>query len=363
MHTVQVAFVDRSYPIYIGEQLLGRGDLLAQHLPQKRVALITDTTLAALYLDTLANTLAAAGVSVTPVVVPAGEQHKNWHTLNSIFDALLANRCERKTALIALGGGVIGDLTGFAAATYLRGVPFIQIPTTLLAQVDSSVGGKTAINHPRGKNMIGAFYQPLAVIADTTTLDTLATREVSAGLAEVIKYGLIRDLPFFEWLESNMDALVARDAAALAYAVQRSCENKADVVVVDEREERGERALLNFGHTFGHAIEAGLGYGAWLHGEAVAAGMVIAARVSQELGMLNDADVARILALLKRAGLPVNAPDLGLARYIELMGIDKKVAGGEIRFILLRAIGAAFLTAEVPRRTLKSALAASVAHA
>ena len=363
MQTVHVALADRSYPIYFGEQLLQRGDLLTQHLPQKRVALITDTTLASLYLDPLAKALAAAGVSVTPVVVPAGEQHKNWHTLNSVFDALVANRCERKTTLIALGGGVIGDLTGFAAATYLRGVPFIQIPTTLLAQVDSSVGGKTAINHPRGKNMIGAFYQPLAVIADTQTLNTLARREVSAGLAEVIKYGLIRDLPFFEWLERNMDALVARDAAALAYAVQRSCENKADVVVADEREEHGERALLNLGHTFGHAIEAGLGYGAWLHGEAVAAGMVIAARVSQAMGMLNPAAVARIVLLLKRAGLPVSAPDLGLERYIELMGIDKKVAGGKIRFILLRTIGTAFLTAEVPHRALESALAASVAHA
>jgi 3-dehydroquinate synthase len=362
MHTVHVALTDRSYPIYIGEQLLERGDLLAQHLPQPRVALITDTTLATLYLDTLAKTLAAAGVSVTPVVVPAGEQHKNWHTLNSVFEALLANHCERKTTLIALGGGVIGDLAGFAAATYMRGVPYIQIPTTLLAQVDSSVGGKTAINHPRGKNMIGAFYQPLAVIADTRTLGTLPKREVSAGLAEVIKYGLIRDLPFFEWLEHNMDALVARDPAALAYAVQRSCENKADVVVADEREELGERALLNLGHTFGHAIEAGLGYGAWLHGEAVAAGTVIAARVSQAMGLINSADVARIVTLLERAGLPVRAPDLGLERYIELMGIDKKVAGGRIRFILLRAIGAAFLTAEVPQRALKSALARSVAH-
>ena len=363
MHTVHVALADRSYPVYIGEHLIGRGDLLAQHLPQKRVALITDTTLASLYLDTLANALAAAGVALTPIVVPAGEQHKNWQTLNSVFDALLANRCERKTALVALGGGVIGDLTGFAAASYLRGVPYIQIPTTLLAQVDSSVGGKTGINHPRGKNMIGAFYQPLAVIADTSALGTLAAREVSAGLAEVIKYGLIRDLPFFDWLERNMDALAARDAAALAYAVQRSCENKAAVVVADEREEHGERALLNLGHTFGHAIEAGLGYGAWLHGEAVAAGMVIAARVSQAMGMLGEADVARIVTLLKRAGLPVVAPDLGLERYVELMGIDKKVAGGKIRFILLRAIGAAVLTAEVPRHALESAFAASVANA
>jgi 3-dehydroquinate synthase len=363
MQTVQVGLADHSYPIYIGENLLLHGDLLAQHLPQKRVALITDTTLASLYLDTVAAALTASGVGVTQIVIPAGEQHKNWQTLNSVFDALLANRCERKTTLIALGGGVIGDLAGFAAATYLRGVPFIQMPTTLLAQVDSSVGGKTAINHPRGKNLIGAFYQPLAVIADTRTLDTLAKREVSAGLAEIIKYGLIRDLPFFSWLESNIEPLVARDAGALAYAVQRSCVNKADVVVADEREENGERALLNLGHTFGHAIEAGLGYGTWLHGEAVAAGTVIAARVSQAMNMLREADVARIVSLFERADLPVVAPDFGLERYMELMGIDKKVEGGKIRFILLRAIGSAFLTAKVPLHALETALAASVENA
>ena len=363
MHTVQVALADRSYPIYIGEHLLERGDLLAQHLPQPRVALITDTTLATLYLDTLASTLAAAGVSVMPIVVPAGEQHKNWHTLNAVFEALLANRCERKTTLIALGGGVIGDLTGFAAATYLRGVPFIQVPTTLLAQVDSAVGGKTAINHPRGKNMVGAFYQPLAVIADTATLDTLPERELGSGLAEVIKYGLIRDAVFFEWLEHNIDALVARDAQALAYAIQRSCENKAEVVAADEREEHGARALLNLGHTFGHAIETGLGYGAWLHGEAVAAGTVIAARVSQRLGLISDVDVARIVAVFERARLPVTAPDLGLERYLQLMGVDKKVADGKIRFILLRAIGSAFLAADVPPRALAAALADSIRHA
>ena len=263
--------------------------------------------------------------------------------------------------LFALGGGVVGDVTGFAAACYMRGVPFVQAPTTLLAQVDSSVGGKTAINHPRGKNMIGAFYQPLAVVADTTTLNTLPKREVSAGLAEVIKYGLIRDLAFFEWLEQNVDALMAREAAAMAYAVQRSCENKAEVVVADEREEHGERALLNLGHTFGHAIEAGLGYGAWLHGEAVAAGIVIAARVSAAMGMLSGPDVERIVALLQRAGLPVTAPAFGLERYLELMGVDKKVAGGKIRFVLLRSIGSAFLTAEVPRHALDAAISDSAA--
>jgi 3-dehydroquinate synthase len=362
MQTVDVALTDRSYPIYIGEKLLSRGDLVARHLPQKRAALITDTTVAPLYLDAVKSALAAAGVTVTPIVVPAGESHKNSETLHAVFDALIQHRCERKTALIALGGGVIGDLTGFAAATYLRGVPFIQIPTTLLAQVDSSVGGKTAINHPRGKNMIGAFYQPLAVIADTGSLDTLPTREVSAGLAEVIKYGVIGDLPFFDWLEDNIESLAALDAAALAQAVQRSCENKAKVVVADEREEHGDRALLNLGHTFGHAIEAGLGYGAWLHGEAVGAGMVIAARVSQAMGLLEQAEVARLIKLLRRAGLPVVAPDLGFDRYLELMGIDKKVEGGKIRFILLRAIGSAFITADVPANALRTALAASVTN-
>src|SRR4051812_45213916 len=363
MQTVEVALSGRSYPIYIGAQLLARADLIERHLPQQRAALIADTTVAPLYLDTVTQALNAAGIEITPVVVPAGEQHKNWHALNSVFDALLSSRCERKTALIALGGGVIGDLTGFAAASYLRGVPFIQIPTTLLAQVDSSVGGKTAINHPRGKNMIGAFYQPLAVVADTETLNTLPAREVSAGLAEIIKYGLIRDIPFFEWLEANIEALVGRDASALAYAIRRSCENKAQVVAVDEREESGERALLNLGHTFGHAIETGLGYGAWLHGEAVGAGMVIAARVSQAMGRLKATDVARIIKLLERAGVPIAAPALGLDRYMQLMGVDKKVEGGKIRFILLRAIGTALLTADVPAAAIRDGLAASVAHA
>ena len=360
MHTVQVALADRSYPIYIGEGILAHAELLTRHLPQRRAALITDTVVAPIYLAPLADTLKSAGIEVVSVVVASGEQHKDWSTLNTLFDALLAARCERKTALIALGGGVIGDLAGFAAATYLRGVPFIQIPTTLLALVDSSVGGKTAINHPRGKNMIGAFYQPLAVIADTKTLSTLPQREIGAGLAEIIKYGLIRDATFFLWLEKNIEALVARDAAALAYAVQRSCENKAEVVAADEREENGGRALLNFGHTFGHAIEAGLGYGSWLHGEAVAAGMVVAARASQHMGLIKADDVTRIVNLLVRARLPVTAPDLGLARYLALMGLDKKVESGRIRFIMLREIGSAFLTAEVSQDTLAAALAASI---
>jgi 3-dehydroquinate synthase len=264
-------------------------------------------------------------------------------------------RAERKTTLIALGGGVIGDLAGFAAAVFQRGAPFIQIPTTLLAQVDSSVGGKTAINHPLGKNMIGAFYQPRVVIADTDTLKTLPERELSAGLAEVIKYGLIGDFTFFEWLETNMDRLVAREPAALAHAIQVSCRNKATVVAADEREE-GVRALLNFGHTFGHAIESGLGYGQWLHGEAVAAGMVIAARVSHEMGLVDDQCVSRTVKLLQRAGLPVRGPRLGVNRYLELMGHDKKVEGGKIRFVLLKKIGEAFVSAAVPGEALATVL-------
>jgi len=363
MQTVQVALPGRNYPIYIGQGLLKQPELLRRHLPSARATIITDSMVAPYYLDSLAAGLATIGIETTNIVIPAGEEHKDWQTLSTVYDALLAAHCERKTTLAALGGGVVGDLAGFAAATYLRGVPFIQIPTTLLAQVDSSVGGKTAINHPRGKNMIGAFYQPQAVIADTDTLDTLPAREIAAGLAEVIKYGLIRDRGFFEWLEQNIDALNAREPDALAHAIKRSCENKAAVVVADEREESGKRALLNFGHTFGHAIEAGLGYGRWLHGEAVAAGMVVAARVSRELGLLNTADVERIVALLKRAALPVTAPDLGTERYLQLMGIDKKVDAGKMHFILLRGIGAAFLTAEVASNAVESALLASIGNA
>ena len=343
MQTLTVELGDRAYPIHIGANLLEQADLILPHLAQKRAAIVTNTTVAPLYLDKLTRTLEQQGVSVLPIVLPDGEVYKNAATLNQIYDALLQNRCERKTTLIALGGGVIGDLTGFAAATYLRGVPFIQAPTTLLAQVDSSVGGKTGINHPLGKNMIGAFYQPQVVLADTATLDTLPPRELSAGLAEVIKYGLIRDLPFFEWLEQNMDKLLARDKEALAYAIRRSCQNKADIVAADERE-GGVRALLNLGHTFGHAIEAGMGYGNWLHGEAVAAGTVLAADLSRRLGWLSEADVARTRALFQHAGLPVSAPDLGVERYMDAMGLDKKVEGGRIRFVLLKAIGKALVT-------------------
>ncbi|MBU3695656.1 3-dehydroquinate synthase [Dechloromonas sp.] len=343
MQTLQVALDERSYPIHIGRGLLQQIELITPHLKQKRAVIVTNTTVAPLYLDQLRSTLESAQISVLPVVIPDGEAYKTWGTLNLIFDALLEARCERSTTLFALGGGVVGDMVGFAAACYQRGMPFIQIPTTLLSQVDSSVGGKTAINHPLGKNMIGAFYQPKLVLADIGTLDTLPDRELKAGLAEVIKYGLIRDLPFFEWLEANMSYLLARDPEALAYAVQRSCANKAEVVAADERE-TGDRALLNLGHTFGHAIETGLGYGEWLHGEAVAAGTLIAARLSCLLGWLSADDVLRIEKLFVLAGLPVKGPALGAGRYLDLMSHDKKVIDGRLRLVLLTAIGKAVVS-------------------
>ena len=361
MRTLTVGLGERTYPIHIGEGLLTRADLFLPHLPQRKVSVVTNTTVAALYLDRLSAALRSASVEIIPVVLPDGEQYKSWLTLNAIFDALLSNRCERKSAIIALGGGVVGDLAGFAAASYQRGVPLIQVPTTLLAQVDSSVGGKTAINHPLGKNMIGAFYQPSMVLADTGLLVTLPVRELSAGLAEVIKYGLIMDLPFLEWLEANMNNLNKRDPSALAYAVTRSCENKAAVVAADERES-GERALLNLGHTFGHAIEAGLGFGTWLHGEAVAAGTILAARLSERMGLLSADDVERIARLFERAGLPTEAPSLGQERYLELMGHDKKVENGRLRLVLLRSLGKAFLTSDFDLRALREVLAGAAAH-
>jgi 3-dehydroquinate synthase len=357
MQTLTVDLGDRSYPIHIGAGLLDRADLLLPHLAQKRVAVVTNTTVAPLYLERLTATLQAGGVAVTPIVLPDGEAYKNWETLNRIFDALLTQRAERKTTLIALGGGVIGDMTGFAAACYQRGVPFIQIPTTLLSQVDSSVGGKTGINHPLGKNMIGAFYQPKAVLADTDTLKTLPPRELSAGLAEVIKYGLIRDADFLAWLESSMGALRALDPAAITHAIYRSCEIKAQVVGQDERE-GGIRAILNLGHTFGHAIETGMGYGTWLHGEAVAAGMVMAAQTSQRMGWLTEADVVRARALIRAAGLPDVAPDLGVATYLDYMGHDKKVESGKLRFVLLKRLGEAVITGDVPPDVLTGVLTA-----
>jgi 3-dehydroquinate synthase len=357
MQTVRVALGERSYPIHIGAGLLDRADLVVPLLPQRRVAIVTNGTVAPLYLDRFARALGATGVAAVRVIVPDGEAHKNWPTLNEVFDALLANRCDRKTAIVALGGGVIGDLAGFAAATYQRGVPFVQVPTTLLAQVDSSVGGKTAINHPLGKNMIGSFHQPLAVLADMDTLATLPAAELRAGLAEVIKHGAIRDGAFFDWLEANIHALLRLDRNALAYAVKRSVEIKAEVVALDERE-TGLRALLNFGHTFGHAIEAGLGFGAWLHGEAVAAGMVMAADLSARLGMLDRAAAERMRRLLEHAGLPVAGPALGPDRYLDLMAIDKKAEAGRIRFILLDRIGAARIADQVPADALRATLTA-----
>jgi len=362
MQTLNVELGSRSYPIYIGAGLLARPQLIVERLPQKKAAIVTNSTIAPLYLAAFQRELEARGVSVMSVTLPDGESYKTWDTLNQVFDALLEHRCERGTTLIALGGGVIGDLAGFAAAVYQRGVPYIQVPTTLLAQVDSAVGGKTAINHPLGKNMIGAFYQPLAVVADTDTLKTLPERELAAGLAEVIKYGLIRDPSFFDWLEGNMARLLRREPEALAYAIERSCTFKAEVVSRDERE-TGPRALLNFGHTFGHAIEAGTGFGTWLHGEAVGTGMLLAAELSHQLGFLAAADVRRIGALLKAAGLPLDPPRLGLERYLELMGHDKKVAGGRIHFVLLKRIGETSVSGEVPRAALADVLDAGAVHA
>jgi len=362
MPLLTVALGERSYPIHIGAGLLARPEVIVSALPQKRVVIISNTTVAPLYLARLARSLEAQGVGVLPIVLPDGEAHKNWETLNHIFDLLLGNRCERKTTVLALGGGVIGDLAGFAAAVYQRGVPFVQVPTTLLAQVDSAVGGKTAINHPLGKNMIGAFYQPLAVIADTDTLTTLPDRELAAGLAEVVKYGLIRDPTFFDWLEQNMTRLNARNAEAMAYAIERSCRDKAEIVALDERE-NGVRALLNLGHTFGHAIEAGLGFGKWLHGEAVAAGMVLAARLSERLGLIERRDVERVVNILALARLPTAAPELGVARYLELMGHDKKVEGGKLRLILVKSIGDAFVADAVPHDAIAAVLGRQAAHA
>lgn len=357
IQTLTVALGERSYPINIGCGLLERAELLAPHLKQKKVLVVSNTTVAPLYLGRLRSTLENAGISVISVILPDGEKYKDWSTLNLIFDALLAAHCERGTTLVALGGGVVGDMGGFAASCYQRGMPFIQVPTTLLSLVDSSVGGKTAINHPLGKNMIGAFYQPQLVLADIDTLDTLPNRELKAGLAEVIKYGLIRDPEFFFWLEGNVEKLLARDKEALAYAVHRSCANKAEVVAADERE-TGERALLNLGHTFGHAIETGLGYGAWLHGEAVAAGTLIAAELSRRLGWIAADAVMRIERLFLRAGLPVRGASMAAARYLELMRHDKKVQDGKLRLVLLKGIGSAVVSDEAGEAMILDAIAA-----
>jgi 3-dehydroquinate synthase len=356
MQSLDVALAARSYPIHIGGGLLAdAGTLLAPLLSVARTVIVSNPIVAAHWLTPLRGSLAAAGIASEVIIIPDGESHKTLATLDDLLTRLLEIKAERSTTVVALGGGVVGDIAGFAAAVYQRGTPFVQVPTTLLAQVDSSVGGKTGVNHPLGKNMIGAFYQPQAVLIDTDCLATLPARELAAGLAEVIKYGAIRDVKFFLWLEENMDRLVARDAAALTHAIAESCRIKAEIVAADERE-TGDRALLNFGHTFGHAIEAGVGYGEWLHGEAVAAGMVMAATLSARLGSIAAADVERLRTLLCRAALPVDAPRLSADRYLALMSRDKKVSAGTMRFVLLDEIGAARIRSDVPAQLLASVL-------
>lgn len=355
MQQLTVALGERSYPIFIGSGLLEQRELFAPYIAGKQVCVVTDDTVAPLYLDALCRTL--DGYQVSRVVLPTGEAYKNWTTLQQIFDTLLASRHDRRTTLIALGGGVIGDMTGFAASCYQRGVDFIQVPTTLLSQVDSSVGGKTGINHPAGKNMLGAFYQPRAVIIDTASLKSLPPREVSAGLAEVIKYGLIRDATFLDWLEANMPELRSLDHDLVTQAIARSCAIKADVVAADERE-GGVRAILNLGHTFGHAIEAQQGYGQWLHGEAVGAGMAMALDMSRRLGWIDAAVCDRGIRIIALAGLPVRPPETMTPEdFVRLMAVDKKVLDGQLRLVLLEAIGKAVVTAEFDTETLQATLA------
>jgi 3-dehydroquinate synthase len=356
MESLRVALGERSYPIHIGAGLLDRAELYRPHLVGGSAAIVTNEVVAPLYLSRVKQAL--LDTRIVEIIVPDGEQAKSWQTLERVFDALLEARCGRDTLVIALGGGVVGDLAGFAAAVYQRGVPFLQVPTTLLAQVDSSVGGKTAINHARGKNMIGAFHQPLAVISDVATLDTLPDRELRAGLAEVIKHGLALDATFVAWLEGSMERLLGRERAALSQAVRRCCELKAGIVAADERE-AGVRALLNFGHTFGHAIEARAGYGAWLHGEAIAAGMVMASELSEKLNLVSRDDVERVRRLIARAGLPVTGPAVAPQELMELMAVDKKTAKGKLRFVLLEAIGRAALRGGIDDGSIREAIVAA----
>ncbi len=360
MQTLTVHLSDRSYPILIGSNLLQSQTVLAAHIPAGDVLLVSNTVVAPLYADRVRQAL--PGRRLVEVILPDGEAHKTLATAGRIFDVMIANRLGRDVVVAALGGGVVGDLAGFVAACYQRGVSVVQLPTTLLADVDSSVGGKTAVNHPGGKNMIGAFHQPRAVIIDTDLLASLPARELSAGLAEVIKYGLIRDAVFFDWLEANIEALVARDPGALAYAIRRSCEIKAEIVSRDEREQ-GDRALLNLGHTFGHAIEAATGYVEWLHGEAVGLGLIAAADLSQRVGQLEAGQLGRLVSLLERAGLPVQAPKIGAERAFDYMRVDKKVKSGRVRLILLRGIGDAVMTADYPDAALQGTLAAQFGRA
>jgi 3-dehydroquinate synthase len=354
--TLEVALGARSYPIHIGAGLMAHAALYAPHVGGRLAAIVTNVTVAPLYAARLEAALSAAGATCQRIVLPDGEANKDWRTLESIFDALLQAQADRRTVLVALGGGVVGDMAGFAAATYQRGVAHLQVPTTLLAQVDSSVGGKTAINHPLGKNMIGAFHQPLAVVADTSTLETLPAREYAAGLAEVAKYGAIFDAGFLAWLEANAGALRDRDASALAYAIRRSCEIKALIVAEDERES-GRRALLNFGHTFGHAIESAMGYGEVLHGEAVATGMALAARLSARQGRIAAQDAERLVALLERLGLDVKAPRFAPELWLRYMGRDKKNEAGRITLILLDSLGRGAVVKDTPAEELRAFLA------
>ncbi len=354
MKTLTVNLKERSYPIHIGQGLLGQDKLLASHIHGNQVLLVSNETVAPLYLEKTCSALGA--YQCETVILPDGEKYKTLDTANLIFDALLKHRFDRQCTLIALGGGVVGDITGFAAACYQRGVNFIQIPTTLLAQVDSSVGGKTGVNHPMGKNMIGAFHQPQCVLIDINTLDTLDDQQLSAGLAEVIKYGLIQDEDFFGWLEGNINKLRQRDAEVLTYAIERSCQIKADIVAADERES-GQRALLNLGHTFGHAIEAGMGYGSWLHGEAVGTGMLMAADLSHRQNNVSQSHLERTRALLEAAGLPVKTPpEMDAARFLELMAVDKKVQAGIIRLVLLNHIGSSYVSDDYEPKLLRDTL-------
>jgi len=354
MTTLTVDLGERSYPIYIGDGLLGKAELLKKHIPGNSALIVTNETVAPLYLAKTQSML--SGLKHQAVILPDGEKYKNLEVLNHIYDGLLRNHFDRNTTIIALGGGVVGDMAGFAAASYQRGVHLIQIPTTLLSQVDSSVGGKTGVNHPLGKNMIGAFYQPRAVIADTDTLDTLPDRELSAGIAEVIKYGLICNADFFSWLENNMQTLLNRDKTALSYAIEVSCQTKAEVVAADERES-GRRALLNLGHTFGHAIENGMGYGEWLHGEAVAAGMCMAAIMSNQMGWMDDDETRRTISLIEQAKLPSRAPaTMSVDQFLKLMAVDKKVLDGVLRLVLMKGIGHSVVTSEFTLDDLKKAI-------
>ncbi|QDZ89258.1 3-dehydroquinate synthase [Shewanella decolorationis] len=352
---IQVNLGERSYPIYIGQSLMSNGETLSRYLLKKRILIVTNETVAPLYLKQVQDTMASFG-EVSNVILPDGEQFKDLTHLDLIYTALLQQNYGRDSVLVALGGGVIGDMTGFAAACYQRGVDFIQVPTTLLSQVDSSVGGKTAVNHPLGKNMIGAFYQPQIVIIDTECLQTLPAREFAAGMAEVIKYGIMWDAEFFQWLENNVEALKSLDTQALVYAISRCCEIKADVVSQDETEQ-GVRALLNLGHTFGHAIEAEMGYGNWLHGEAVAAGTVLAAQTAKSMGLIDESIVRRIVQLLRAFDLPVTAPEsMDFDSFIQHMRRDKKVLGGQIRLVLPTAIGRADVFSQVPESTLEQVI-------